>query len=693
MFRFRHLLLTATIASTTVFASVLPAAALPGPGSLTGDFSGTGSASLLTVDAGNLGALADGLPSVLQLGLGLATTETTLPGSAGETGTSSARALDPLLLDTAIPLTLIDLTQTGPFNDVVRDTLVDLTPLSPLTTGGLVNGEVLAADTAAVTCPTVDAPVVVGSSMVNVTNLGLLDVAGPLVAISDTDGTVDARTFTTVDVDGAVATTSTAQVTTVNLADGALVLEIVNPDLIATATGTPGGASVVYTGEVRLNGDKIVGVQERTISLDILGDFGIDLSLLDPLLIPLDPVVRITAGELQDVVTAANGTSASGSVSVLKLEVLAPVTNTRLLTVDLGHLEASAAAPVGGVGCNPGPNGAPDDDSCDPLAELAIDVSAMQVLPGGTFHYVVTVPNRCDVAITDLTITTTIDGPDGFTITNTDAPGIVDGGTVTWTIDELAPNETAVFIVTVQVPTSATPGSTFDHEVDAVGTFDGEPVTGDAELLDVPEVVSDFGPDASDECDLNGSNLAVTHDEVFPGETYAYLLHVLNTGSVACDEIIVTLELPDDVEYVSCKPQVCSESDGTVTWIIPPGLGSGSSVDLVAVVAAPPAGTGDPDLGATGELVPASGDGSSVATEGPDFTDNSILAAPDPASGNNAPRAPQPAASTSPLPAPSPVASNPAAAPARSLPSTGGGAAIFGLLAALTAASRRRAKD
>ena len=249
---------------------------------------------------------------------------------------------------------------------------------------------------------------------------------------------------------------------------GELDIEVVNPTLTATATGEPGGASVDYTGEVRVNGDKIAGAQENKLSLEALRDvlLPLDEEALNTLFGPLDenvvnqvfpplaealplldqegltgemlvgliddgaidldqlaflePTVLVTAGQLENVTESADGTHAAGEVKTVRVELnlvsTLAETEVPILTFHLMPLSVDATAPQGGLDC-----GGPADN---PLDEVHKDVSAARVRPGTTFDYAITVPNRDpECTLTDVTVTDVVSGPGHHRVDHALGPG------------------------------------------------------------------------------------------------------------------------------------------------------------------------------------------------------------------------------------------------------------------------------
>ena len=504
-----------------------------------GDFAAEANGSQLFVDAVNFNALTTEPPVGSVATVGVSPTQAQVDTAGLGDGVLSrgfGQNLDLSLLDQQVPLDLSTAEQTAPpdNSEPQVSTLADLNQAAPLLTGAVSQSTAIARDPAAVACPA-DGRATVSEGTSTTTDLGVLQIeeGTTLVSVRDGsgEGTLTSASGTYIGSAGEVIAESRAQTADVNVA-GELDIEVVNPTLTATATGTPGGANVAYTGEVRVNGEKIAGVQDNQLSLDALRDvllpldeqaldtlFGpLDENVVNPLLEPLSdalplldgealtgqtlvgliddgavdldqlqfltPTVRVTAGQLENVTESADGTHAAGEVKTVRVElnVVSTLTETEvpILTFHLMPLSVDATAPQGGVDCGPADN---------PFANLRKDASTAVVAPGETFQYTITVPNDADCTVTDATVTDVVtEGPEGFTITGASEGGTVDGSTVTWSIDQLAPGEQQSFTVTVKVPDDAQDGDTFTDRVTAEGDCDGAPATGEFLLPDVPRV-------------------------------------------------------------------------------------------------------------------------------------------------------------------------------------------------------------
>ncbi len=296
----------------------------------------------------------------------------------------------------------------------------------------------------------------------------------------------------------------------------------------------------------------------------------------------------------------------------------------------------------------------------NPLDEVHKDVTAAKVRPGTTFDYAITVPNSDpSCTLTNVTVTDVVEGPG--TIESTNPSGQVDGNTVTWTIDELAPNESRTYIVTVRVDDDAQNGETFDDRVTVTGECDGEPVEGGDTIDDIPVVTTD----SLDGCDVSASNKSATHLEVMPGQTFSYLIHAYNAGDEDCGPTVVTDTLPDGVTFVSCNP-ACDDVGQEVVFSLDE-LAAGQAVDLTITVTAPDQPTSS--ITNTAIINPQNGSSTTVDTDIPDVTDRSVPAPPNPADF---------------------TPDQGGAGPDEQLPRTGGGAAMLALGALAAAGALRR---
>jgi hypothetical protein len=131
--------------------------------------------------------------------------------------------------------------------------------------------------------------------------------------------------------------------------------------LRAAAGGTPGSAWVRYGPEDTESPSTPVvtihqtGVANRIVTLQQL------LATQTGVIIPISPVLEVRVGEdpralgnsdpESQPAIAADGTSASGAVDVVKVVLLAPDEETHVADIRVGHMEASAKTPAGGINC------------------------------------------------------------------------------------------------------------------------------------------------------------------------------------------------------------------------------------------------------------------------------------------------------------------------------------------------------
>ena len=483
------------------------------------------------------GALSPDAPEVLDLGISGTTADADSPdGLEGgaltrATGTNLTLALG----GQAIPEP-VTVEQTAPPDNPEPATgeLVDLSQAAPLLTGQLLPSTAHARDPAAISCPSEGGRTTVTEGTSAVTNLGVLDLAelsgddtlGPLVAATDIegDGTLETTSGQYIGPNGEVISETTTPAVQLSIA-GQVDVEVLDPVLTATATGTPGGASVDYSAQVRIGDEVIAEGEENTVELNPLTDviaqlddqaldqiFGpLDENVLTPLQdglgqLPLfdgdetftatqliqegvvtieqlaeflDPTVHVRINEVSREI-ADDGTSASGSTEgiVVDLTLVNTLTDTDipLVSLNLGAMSASATVAAGGI-------------DCGGLPSLTVEKGGPQTVePGGRFDYTIDVTNATGCDVTDAVVTDEITGPDGFEVVSTDPEAdSVSGGTVTWETGSMAAGETVSYTVTIQVPTNAG-GETFSDTATADGTCDDQALPRGQDTLDGPDV-------------------------------------------------------------------------------------------------------------------------------------------------------------------------------------------------------------
>ncbi|MGV3760592.1 MAG: DUF7507 domain-containing protein, partial [Actinomycetota bacterium] len=605
--------------------------------------------------------------------------------SAAVAGTTG----DTELLDQ--PISIQETWASAPEDEVNRDVLIPI-PASPLLDAEVVRTSAEAHWVSDVECVAADTPMSLGDQALADLAVLIPEEGQSVVELDtdDEDGAVDTEAETRLVPAGApgfraVQARTTSTVTSANVLNGlagpgsAIQADVVqSPDYTVQASGLPGGASVtgeqpvvnVTIGETLITLDQRNETGEATITdlvlgdlIDfesdptLLGDLALDLGLpqeladllgqvedqaVVELLASLQPIVKVSMPYEEAI--AADGTSASVSGALLRVEVLAPEvlpegallevtqavrdginqvlaalgaeTENALVQLDLAPFAAAVEAPAGGLDCGDG-----GEDPDNPLRELNKHASATEVTPGSTFDYSISVPNRGPCTITDLAVTDVVTGPG--TILGTEPEGTVDGDTVTWELGELAPGDTVELTVTVRVDDDAQAGDSFDDAVTAAGDCDGTPVEEDDRVDDIPKVVTDLtGP-----CDVRFSNKDASHEQVVPGQAFAYYVHAFNTGGEACTDVTVTDTLDDRVAFVECN-RGCTNEGQEVTWTLDE-LPSGASATFTVVVRVNEDATGT--LANTAVIDPGNGDPTTVDTTGPVIGDTSIPKDPAPA--------------------------------------------------------------
>src|SRR4051794_2320777 len=271
-------------------------------------------------------------------------------------------------------------------------------------------------------------------------------------------------------------------------AGGATVEIAGDPTLTATASGLPGGAHVAYTSPiVTVNGNTVIDAST------LGGAFTQLLDGLKPILGGAAPLITIeaSAGDLTNVVEAADGTAASADATLVHLKVnLLPAAGgngVTLFDLAIGPEHTEAFAPAGGIQCG-GPK---------PLQVVKDAPDTVQA--GDSFTQTITVTNTEPVCtLTAVKVTDLITGPAGSSVTSTDPTadsisGSAESGgiSLTWNnVGDLAPGGSKVLTVVVKTDTGAPAGAKFHDDATASGTCDGGPRSGTASL-DKPEVVKE----------------------------------------------------------------------------------------------------------------------------------------------------------------------------------------------------------
>lgn len=533
-------------------------------------------------------------------------------------------------------------------------------------------------------CPLTGGDGLIGEGTAQVANVQLLspEAGQNVVRVGDAtpgDGVSAAVSQTgLVDPSGGAAGFGLSSVTTQSLApimlfagiEGAETTIAALRDLQLRATATGGSGSELFYGFVNAAGEPVADSEEvlrinDTVltSEDVLGGDGLQLSLgvadvfigapahgLDD--VPTsDPTVSSTtvAGAVDFIRITVPGTVPTGStMPVAEDSPLAPVLNPVLMPVieglspvleevragleeaglgvadvRVGHFEALATVPAGGVDCAETPAAV---DPSDPLREARKDVSTRSVAPGSTFDYTVRFPNRGSTDLTEVQVVDTYSAALEFV--ESEATVIVaedgevrdlaapteDGNTLTFDVGTLAPGDFASITITFRVPDDAANGTVYRNDATISAVFNGEDIERDVSV-DGPTVTDALAPG----CDVSRSTKSASNLEVVTDQVFAYYVSVTNSGDADCTGVVVADELDDGVEFVSCSDD-CTEADGTVRFELGT-LPAGSAQTLTIVVRTTATeGTlpNDADISTT------EGSTANPATPGPTVTDISV---------------------------------------------------------------------
>lgn len=428
-------------------------------------------------------------------------------------------------------------------------------------------------------------------------------------------------------------------------------------ELKATASGAPGGSVITYgqpgasgtTPVVRLTigGTQVVNLTAQ----QVFGSTGFILPLGVADITIGGQAHSLTGLEGTSPTKAANGTHASAAADFVRVSIpgrlpvqptnpfgagspfaplnaalnpilagLAPVTGgiqaglngLDIEDLRIGHLEASATVPVGGIDCS--------TNTDNPLDESRKDVTATHVTAGQTFNYTIRVPNRGDSAITNVTVEDTYSAALEF-VSSIPAPASHTGNVLRFNLGTLEPNEFATIVMTFRVPANATPGTVYRNSAIIRGTYNGQPIT-------FPVAVS--GPTVTGTlpgvCNLSGSKKYASNTHVIKGENFGYFVNVFNSGGTACQNVVVTDKLINGVSFVSCNRN-CTHAGQNLTWRLGT-IASGQSVVLSVIVKVTASSGRLPN---TAIITTTNGTGGRPSTPGPIVGNRTVPAPGDPA--------------------------------------------------------------
>lgn len=260
--------------------------------------------------------------------------------------------------------------------------------------------------------------------------------------------------------------------------EGALTADLIASEATATCVGDQAQFSTASQFQNVTLADTIVPLEELGAVVDLLQPV---LDALDPLLgdssldiftdQPNDVLLEVPEVGIRLVAWETNWDGATGTtdgsdtvfVNALRLTIggaLGGLIGEQDLIV--AHSEATADCAAG-----------------DPLLNVTKAVSHEVVAPGDTFDYTITVPNASPTCTLDpVRVEDRITGPAGSSITGTTPPAdSVDGMNVIWNdVGPIAPGETVVLTIGVQVPDDAPDGALYAENLQVTGECDGRPV-------------------------------------------------------------------------------------------------------------------------------------------------------------------------------------------------------------------------
>lgn len=273
--------------------------------------------------------------------------------------------------------------------------------------------------------------------------------------------------------------------------------------LRSVATGIPGQAQVFYgPGTTDLNTPVLsiiqTGVLNEILSLqDLLGPTGlgpIEIPGLLNIAIGEDPRAIGDTSAASAATESADGTVASGAVDVVRVQLLdgagavagALIPGLSAVDIRVGHMEARAQVPAGGIRCNV------------PVSKTA---DKQTVNAGETFTYNITVTNPfADCDLTGVRVVDNISGGPGVrwsvTGTNPAASSTSTNQVVFNDIGPIAPKQSRTVSITVAVAANSAAGQFTDNAVAsgscATGSAQGGaritvPITGETTVT-VPSV-------------------------------------------------------------------------------------------------------------------------------------------------------------------------------------------------------------
>lgn len=218
-------------------------------------------------------------------------------------------------------------------------------------------------------------------------------------------------------------------------------------------------------------------VQDELTFQDILGDEGLVVDALPLAEIAIGEDPRAIGGDADsEPEVAADGTSASAAVDVVRIKLLSDPETGEASEVRIGHMEVAATAPPGGLPC-----------------DLRVDKTADKALvePGDEFTYSILVPNNYDCTLRNVRVVDTITADEGVTwaVTGTDpeADSVSDTEIVWNDVGPIEPGGSVTLTIDVSVGEDSQAGFFHDEAAVPSSECDGVPLEG-RDTIDLPEV-------------------------------------------------------------------------------------------------------------------------------------------------------------------------------------------------------------
>lgn len=238
----------------------------------------------------------------------------------------------------------------------------------------------------------------------------------------------------------------------VALLSGALTVKVIGGfGLQAVATGVAGTAYArpIYPSAVEI--DAAGGVPILTVPL---GPNGLSLpttTLLGAVTLGIAAAPHALTGE--SVIASADGTHVDASMDIV--QVTASLGGINIADVRIGHMEASATVPSGGIDCQ---------------IDVSKTAQPSSVNPGDTFQYLISVhnPHACTlVGVKVVDTVTTTSGVKYQIVSEAPTADSASGGTLTWNdIGPINPGDTKQLVVNMKVLTNSA-GGTFTETATA----------------------------------------------------------------------------------------------------------------------------------------------------------------------------------------------------------------------------------